>query len=54
MNENLKMIKALKILTNKKLGVLIVRDKNKKLVELLPMDKLGDLVKKIQNSIYCL
>ena len=29
-NENLKMIKALKILTNKKLGVLIVRDKNKK------------------------
>ena len=29
-NENLKMSKALKILTNKKLGVLIVRDKNKK------------------------
>ena len=28
-NENLKMNKALTILTNKKLGVLVVRDKNK-------------------------
>ena len=30
-NENLKMNKALKILTNKKLGILIVRDKNNKI-----------------------
>ena len=30
-NENLKMNKALKILSNKKLGILIVRDKNNKI-----------------------
>ena len=29
-DENLKMSKALKVLTNKKLGVLVIRDKNKK------------------------
>ena len=45
---------ALKVLTDKKLGVLIVRDKNKKLVELLLMDKLEDSVKKTLNFIYYL
>ena len=48
-DENIKMNKALKVLSDKKLGVLIVLDKKKKiLLELLRMDKLEDLMKKIQ------
>ena len=38
-NENLKMDKALKILSEKKLGILIVRNAKKKLLELLLMGK---------------
>ena len=47
-NENLKMKKALKILSDKKLGVLIVQNKKKKLLELSLMAKSEDLIKKIQ------
>ena len=40
------MMDALKILSNKKLGILIVQDKKKLLKELLLMDKFEDLIKK--------
>ena len=51
-NQNLKMSKALDILT-KKLGVLIVRDKDNKIAGIITDGQIKDLVKKIQNFIYC-
>jgi len=43
-NENLKMKKALQIISNKKLGTLVVQNNKKLQQELLQMVKLEDLV----------
>ena len=47
-NENFKMKDALKILSSKKLGFLLVRDKKITRKVLLPMGSLEDLVRKIK------
>ena len=48
-NENLKMNKALKILTEKKLGVLIVRNKNKKTNGIITDGQIRRFSQKNQN-----
>ena len=48
-NENLKMDKALKILTEKKLGILIVKNKNKKTVGIITDGQIRRISQKNSN-----